>query len=189
MKLQILATGTSVILRTTQIFVTNIVMIFPPRITNIFITAASSANSIIVAIMPSSVKTLVGITVAAPPPGVYVNLKATGGNYVYKGENLNNLKKKLGADDAKAKKDCPEPDDEAEANNDAELGIDEEPAIEPEPQHEPEPQPQYEPEPAPLPEPDLDPDYEPDYEPEANNDAELYDEPDANNDAELYGVE
>ncbi len=78
MKLQILATRTSVILQTTQIFVTNIVMIFPPRITNIFITAANSANSIIVAIMPNSVKTLVGVTVASPPPGVYVNLKAGG---------------------------------------------------------------------------------------------------------------
>lgn len=88
MKIQISVTTTTVIIQQVQVFVTNIIMIFPPSIINIFINAAQPVNDIVIVIMPDFINVLVGITVAPPSPDVYIDPVDFGPDSLYQEEDL-----------------------------------------------------------------------------------------------------
>ena len=88
MKIQISVTTTTVVIQQVQVFITNIIMIFPPSIINIFINAAQPVNDIVIVIMPDFIKVLVGITVAPPPPDVYIDPVDFGPDALYQEEDL-----------------------------------------------------------------------------------------------------
>lgn len=88
MKMQIPVTTTTVIIQQTQVYITNVIMVMPPPLVNIFINAAETVNNIIVVIMPDNIKILVGITVAPPPPDILIDPADFGPDYLYKGEDL-----------------------------------------------------------------------------------------------------
>jgi len=73
MKRQVPITPTSVVIQQVQIFITTIVMILPPQITNIFINAGQAANGITIAVLPNSTIIRIGPTYAPPPPGVFID--------------------------------------------------------------------------------------------------------------------
>ena len=83
MKLQISITPTSIFIQNVQIFVTNVIMIFPPSITNVFINAGQPANTIMVAVLPASIRTIFGPTFAPPPPGTFIDPADLGDDYAH----------------------------------------------------------------------------------------------------------
>ncbi len=73
MKLQAPVTQTAVLIQQVQIFVTNVVMIFPPSITNVFINTGQSANNVLVAVIPAVILIDFGPDFSPPPPTVFVD--------------------------------------------------------------------------------------------------------------------
>jgi len=88
MKIQINVSGVATIVKKVQVFVTNIIMVFPPSVTNIFINAGQPANSIAVTISPSFIEDIMGPSVVEPAPEIFIDPADLGADYVYSPEAL-----------------------------------------------------------------------------------------------------
>lgn len=73
MKMQAPVTQTAVLIQQVQVFVTNVVMIFPPNITNVLINTGQSANNVMVAVLPTGILVDFGPDFSPPPPSVFVD--------------------------------------------------------------------------------------------------------------------
>jgi hypothetical protein len=72
-KLQAPVTQTAVLLQQVQVFVTNVVMVFPPNITNVLINTGQSANNVMVSVLPEGILVDFGPDFNPPPPSVFVD--------------------------------------------------------------------------------------------------------------------
>jgi len=88
MKLQIPVTTTGVIIQQVQIFITNIIMVLPPAIVNIFINASQPVNSMTVLVLPGGIQTVLGPGFAPPPPGVFIDPADFGSDAAYDEDEL-----------------------------------------------------------------------------------------------------
>lgn len=88
MKIQVYVSTPAVIIQQTQIFITNVVMIMPPTIINIFINTAQAVNGMTVLVLPNGIKIILGPTFAPPPPGVYIDPADFGEDAEYTDEEL-----------------------------------------------------------------------------------------------------
>ncbi|MFA5867154.1 MAG: hypothetical protein WC891_04205 [Actinomycetota bacterium] len=90
MKTQAPVTPTAVLIQQVQIFITNVVMIFPPNVTNVLINTGQSANNVMVAVIPTVILVDFGPDFSPPPPTVFVD-PATFGDDLYDPETDINL--------------------------------------------------------------------------------------------------
>ncbi len=83
MKLQAPVTQTAILIQQVQVVVTNIILVMPANVTNVFINAGQAANSIAVTALPGSVLIDFGPDFAPRPNSVYVD-PTHFGNDLYK---------------------------------------------------------------------------------------------------------
>jgi hypothetical protein len=82
MKMQAQVTPTATVVQQVQVFVTTIVMIMPPPVTNILINTGQAANEVTVSVLPGGWTKNLGPGYVSYPTGVFID-PASFGDYIY----------------------------------------------------------------------------------------------------------